>query len=323
MIANAIGLVISIKWLNHKKVSKGLLALGFIIAALAGMLFFLETRSTIDSNSWSVNDDGFLGYSVFMPKYNMSSSETDDKSTLFEVTFISRNAQIAGLLRIPMSKKGEDIQRKSIPGIILLPGATVTKEKEQVLAKYLCGLGYAIMTFDQRNLGAVDVKGDLQLFLHGLEPAEHKMVYDALAAAEIVRDQPGIDPSRIIYVGESNGGRFAIIACALDDRARGVLAISTCGYGTEAAVTQGLLKETELMKFYRSIDPETYLCKLPPRSFIMIHSLNDTIIPYEYAERTYAKGFQPKVFHVVSCNTHGYCLEMNSYLKKELKIIAS
>jgi dienelactone hydrolase len=305
------------------KVSKGLLAIGFIIAALTGLLFFSETRSAMNSNSWSVKDDGFLEYSVCIPKYNISPSEMDNKSTLFEVTFISRNAQIAGLLRIPKPKEGEDIQRKRIPGIVLLPGATVTKEREQMLAKYLCSLGFATMTFDQRNLGVIDAKGDLQLFLHGLEPIEHKMVYDALAAAEIMRDQPKIDPARIIYVGESNGGRFAIIACALDARARGVLVISTCGYGTDAAVTKGILKDPELIRFYRSIDPETYLDKLPPRPFVMIHSLNDTIIPHEYAEETYTKGFQPKVFHIVSCRTHGYCTEMNSGLEKELKIIAS
>ena len=75
----------------------------------------------------------------------------------------------------------------------------------------------------------------------------------------ILRSRPEIDPKRIIYAGESNGGRFAIMACALDTAARGVLAISTCGYGTDAAIASAGVVDKNLVRFYRSIDPETYL----------------------------------------------------------------
>ena len=114
------------------------------------------------------------------------------------------------------------------------------------------------------------------------------MAYDALAAAEILRIRPEIDPENIIYARESNGGRFAIIACALDPTAKGVLAISTCGYGTDAAIASEEVVDKDLVRFYRSIDPETYLNKIAPRPLVMIHSRNDTIIPYQLAEQTYA-----------------------------------
>jgi dienelactone hydrolase len=214
-------------------------------------------------------------------------------------------------------------QNKKIPGIVLLPGASVNKEREQGFAKYLASIGFATITLDQRNLGAIDAKEDLELFLNGLEPTEHKMVYDALAAAEILRSQPGIDPERTIYAGESNGGRIAIIACALDEKSRGVLAISTCGYGTDDAISIGRLKDKDAIRFYRSVDPETYFGKITPRKLAMIHSENDTVIPYHYAQQTYAKGQQPKAFHTVGCKTHGYCPEMNQFLKKELESLAS
>jgi dienelactone hydrolase len=201
---------------------------------------------------------------------------------------------------------------------VLLPGATVTKEREQGVAKYLCGLGFAIITLDQRNLGATDMQGDLQMFLNGIEPTEHKMVHDALAAAEVLRSQTEIDPNRILYVGESNGGRFAIIACALDPKARGVIAISTSGYGIDAAIASGMLKDPNTIRFYKSIDPETYLSKIPPRKLVMFHSINDPVIPYEYANSTYEKALQPKSFYTVKCHMHGLCTDMDASLEKEL-----
>lgn len=51
----------------------------------------------------------------------------------------------------------------------------------------------------------------------------------------------------------------------------------------------------------------------------MIHSVNDTIIPYENAELTYAKTFEPKGLHAVVCTAHGYCSEMVDALKTELE----
>ena len=85
------------------------------------------------------------------------------------------------------------------------------------------------------------------MFMNGEELAEHKMVHDALAAAKVLRDQPGIDAERIVFAGESNGARFVIIACALDPEARGVIAISTCSYGIDAAIASGQLNDPKVI----------------------------------------------------------------------------
>jgi fermentation-respiration switch protein FrsA (DUF1100 family) len=55
----------------------------------------------------------------------------------------------------------------------------------------------------------------------------------------------------------------------------------------------------------------------------MIHSVNDMIIPYESAEQTYAKAFEPKDLYTVECATHGYCTEMAEALKMELELMVS
>ncbi|MEA2033151.1 MAG: acetylxylan esterase [Euryarchaeota archaeon] len=292
---------------------KRLFAAVFVIVAIITVIFL---SGCITRPDWRVTDDGMLEYSdaECTLECQLTILETADNYTLYEVAFTSRDTKISGLMRMPGTP-----HEKDVPGVVLLPGATVTKEGEQELAKYLCGLGYASIAIDQRNLGVVDMQGDLRMFLDGTEPTEHKMVHDALAAAEILRDQPGIDAERIVFAGESNGARFAIIACALDPEARGVIAISTCGYGVDAAVASGQLKDPDVIRFYKSIDPDTYLCKIPPRKFVMIHSLNDTVIPYENAQQMYAKADEPKELHTVGTATHGYCKEMDAALKTELE----
>ena len=294
---------------------KRLFAAVFAIASIIIIVVILISGCvTKQAQDWAVTSEGMLKYPKCTPGYQLTTLETADNYTLYKVTFASRGTEISGLMRMPVAPAG-----KLVPGVVLLPGATVTKEGEQGLAKYLCSLGYASIAIDQRNLGVVDIQGDLQMFLNGEEPRENKMVHDALAAAAVLRAQPGIDAERIVYAGESNGARFAIIACALDPEARGVIAISTCGYGIEDAIASGRLNDPEEIRFYRSIDPDTYLDKIPPRKFVMIHSLNDTVIHYENALRTYAKGDKPKELHTVGTATHGYCKEMDAFIKTELE----
>ena len=289
-------------------------------ALLIGWYFLSTGALTSLSKDYSVSDAGLLEYRIALPSYNITPGNLEENSSFSEVSFESRGAEIAAILRMPGPEIKKKIKTQNISGIVLLPGATVTKEAEQGLARRLADLGYASITLDQRNLGGIDPQGDLQHFLQGQEPEEHKMVYDALAAAMILRDRPEIDRDRIIYAGESNGGRFAIIACALDKEARGVLAISTCGYGTAAAIASaGSALDIDSARFYLSIDPESYLGEVSPRPLVMIHSLNDTIIPYSLAEQTYALSREPKSLHTVGCATHGYCREMDIALKEELE----
>jgi hypothetical protein len=295
------------------------IAAGVLVAVCITAVAFIGFILPSDADGvWQVTEDGLLEYSMSQPQYELGPCEDSDNSTLCEVMFTSRDARVAGLLRRPKAH-----QANGTPAVVLLPGATVTKEQEQGLAKYLCSLGYASITLDQRNSGGIDMQGDLEKFLKGTEPTEHKMVYDALVAAEILRSRPEIDKSRIIYAGESNGARFAIIACALDTKSRGVIAISTCGYGADEAIASGILKNPDAIRFYRSIDPESYLRKIPPRRFVMFHSQNDPIISYEYANRTYSKASEPKGFHAVECAVHGRCPQMDASLEKELAQMVS
>ncbi|MFZ2071801.1 MAG: acetylxylan esterase [Halobacteriota archaeon] len=287
-----------------------------LVVVVLMLVTTIFSSGCVTKPDWSVSNEGLLEYHNRVEcNYQLKTVESAGNYTLYEVVFTNRGKQIAGLLRLPRSEE-------DVPGVVLLPGARVTKEGEQGVAKYLCNLGYATIAIDQRNLGGINIQSDLSLFLNGKEPTEYKMVHDALVAAEVLQKQPGIDQKRIVYLGESNGARFAIIACALDPEARGVIAISTCGYSynIDAEIASGQLTNHDMIRFYRSIDPDTYLSRIPPRKFVMIQSLNDSVIPYESAERTYRLAFAPRALHTVGTATHGYCEAMDGFIKTELGV---
>ncbi|MDP2768187.1 MAG: alpha/beta hydrolase, partial [Candidatus Methanoperedens sp.] len=128
-----------------------------------------------------------------------------------------------------------------------------------------------------------------------------------------------IDAKRIAILGESNGGRFAIIAAALDPDIKGVVGISTSGYDTESEIVN--IRDETLIRFYRSIDPDTYLKSIPPRKFVMLHSINDNIISIDLAESTFNKAKEPKQFYSVTTGTHGFSEGMREPLEKELRLM--
>lgn len=301
-----------------------ILLFGFllILAGIFGVLYN-PANSETDEVAWAVSEDGILSFSqrgeaAFTVEVIEDLYAPESEDSLKLLTFESRGDKIRALLRIPA--ESSPVNSSGVPGIVLLPGAGVSKEKEQGLASELSKLGYATLTLDQRNFGAINPGGDFELFKAGLEPLEYKMVYDALKAADVLAAQPEIDPERLAILGESNGGRFAIIACALEPSLRGVVGISTAGYGT-GEIGPSLVKEPDAYRFYRSIDPATYLPKLPPARLVLLHSSNDTVIPHEMALGTFALAGNPKAMYNVSETSHGYTASMYPYLEEELALI--
>jgi hypothetical protein len=51
--------------------------------------------------------------------------------------------------------------------------------------------------------------------------------------------------------------------------------------------------------------------------------LNDTLIPYDTALKTFAVAKEPKAMYNVSDATHGYTASMRPYIEKELNMILS
>jgi len=287
------------------------------ITAVLGIILLLVLIHYLTpegSDRWSVRKDGVIAYPGDRGKIDVKVLKTESGSnyTLETISFASKDYTVEGLLRIPSSEK-------QVPAIVILPGATVPKEGTQGLAEIFSNLGYASLGIEQRNRGGVDPRYDYGLFKENKEPVEHKMVFDALRALDVLKQDERIDPERIAIIGESNGGRFAIIAAAVDQSIAGVIGISTSGYDAETETAN--IMDEPLSRFYRSIDPDTYLGFIPPRRFVMLHSVNDSIIPIDLAEKTFRKAFEPKKFYRIEAGRHGFSEGMREPLENELRLI--
>jgi dienelactone hydrolase len=288
-----------------------------IIYAVAAVLFIIVIAYFLypsGSDRWNVSSDGILSYPENRGKVDVTVLKTESGSnyTLETISFPSKDYIVEGLLRIPSSGK-------KLPAVVLLPGATVPKEGTQGLAEILSGMGYASLGIQQRNLGGVDMEYDLKLFSESKEPVEHMMVFDVLRAVDVLRQDPRIDAKKIAVIGESNGGRFAIIATAIDPDIRGVIGISTSGYDIESQSVN--IRNETVLSFYRSIDPDTYLKSIPPRRFVMMHSVNDSIIQIGFAENTFRKAQEPKMFYPIGTGNHGFSEGMREPLEIELRLM--
>ena len=270
--------------------------------------------------SWMVDKNGYLYYPLNRGdvKFHRENYSETENLSISKIVYQSRNGDIYGLLVLPKSTSG------LMPGVVLLPGAGVGKESELSLAEKIAGLGAAVLTIDQRGVGETDSKfpvldNDYTSFLASKEPYQHLMVYDALRAYDVLYSAPFIDHNRIIMAGESLGGRIAIISAAIDRNIKGILVISSAGFGFKGGPDK--MKNA----FIFSIDSDHYINLITPRKLVMMHNINDGKITIQSAINSFSLAQEPKRFIYVNdtnCN-HGYCDSMYDGLVEGLKFVMS
>ena len=256
--------------------------------------------ATQPKEKYEVSVNGFLSYTNRPPvKYTENYLQEDSNRLLKKIVFESSDANIYSLLGVP-KKAG------SKAAFIVLPGAGMRKEVAlDGLAKDLNDLGFVTITLDQRGIGETQaqvnsIDSDARIFLEGKEPIQHKMIYDVLRAYDFLKGLPDVDAEKIYAAGESMGGRFAIIAAGMESGIKGVLGVSTSGYKNQVT------GNPEVDRFLKSIDPDTYVGKISPRPLVMVHSTNDTVIPYALAKDTFSRAGEPKFFWETHQLGHGY-----------------
>jgi dienelactone hydrolase len=284
----------------------------FVILAVVTAYFIIENKNQdkyyFKDNSFSYSQDRGN------PVYTLELKKENDSVEVYNINFQSRNflnftTKIYGLLIIPKNKD-------NVPGLVLLPGGSVTKESESILGEKIANLGYAVLTFDQRGIGEtknyyLGFQEDYNIFAQGNEPTQHLSVYDALKAYDVLKKMKNIDKNNIAIAGESMGGRYAIIAAALDKRLKGVIVISSSGFHVKN-------ENKPYSPYLLSIDPDTYISGISPNKIFMLHSSNDTTIPISDAKITFALAKDPKKFDEITTCSHGYCEGMYEMLKGDL-----
>ncbi len=310
------------------KIKKNYIYIGVIavVVLLAAIAFYMlplkkqpEKPVEKQEKEWNVDDNGYLSYPLDRGNvlFRREDYGIDGNLTIHKIIYQSRNGNIYGLLVLPTTAE------ELLPGIVLLPGAGVSKESELSLAKKIALLDAAVLVIDQRGVGETDgnmpsLAEDLEIFRQGQEPYRHLMIYDVLRAYDLLESAPFVDSERVIIAGESLGGMNAIIAAAIDRNIAGVLAISAAGFGFNG--TGDKHKDA----FGKSIDADHYIGLIAPRKIVMIHNYKDSGIPLANAVRTYQKAQQPKQFVLVNdtaCN-HGYCDSMYDGLVEALDYLA-
>ncbi len=282
-----------------KKTTVFLVVLVFVAAIAIAFFYFQPPRQ---SDDFSLKD-GRISYPSNrpLPDYNATVLEDNSEYSLTKISFQNRDTTVYALLRIPKSTENPSVA-------IILPGSTVPKEARQNVALLLQKEGVASLALDERGNGETKLAStNLQLeflkFTQGTEFLDVKMTLDALKAYDVLKAFP-VNRGKTFLIGESMGGRFAILAAAIDPSVAGVLVISSAGYGLPSGNTD---LETQ---YLRAIDPDNYVSLISPRPVFFIHSTTDAVIPVASAEKTFSIAGQPKNFSTVECS-HGYCPQMD------------
>lgn len=283
-----------------------------ILLFLALVAYYLTAEG-----GWHVTKDGILQYPQDRGEVEFTGEviETGDDYVLKKIVYRSKDIRVYALLRLPRGAE-------KVPAVVIVPGSGILKENRQDFAERLVKMGYASIVLDQRTFGETGgtvppMPEDIESFKGGIEPVQHKFIYDVLRAGDVLRAQPEIDPERIVFIGESMGGRFAIIAGAIDKDVKGVMVMSTGGYGFNDAALWRYGKEEAT--FLKSIDPDNYVDKISPRKFVTFHFKSDNVIPFRYGEETFKSAKMPKKMYTLNGTIHGYNPELDPYIEGELK----
>ncbi|MFH1408302.1 MAG: acetylxylan esterase [Nanoarchaeota archaeon] len=241
----------------------------------------------------AVEENGVLRYAISYKSLPFKDQET----TIHGFFFIPKNA-------------------KDVPGLVLLPGGGVGKEAEASLASKIASWGYGVLTVDQRGIGQtggtyLSGESDFRAFQEGHIPIQHLSVIDGLIGTDVIREMDGVDGKQIAMAGESMGGRYALIAGALDDRLRGVVTFGASGFHSQ------LSSFPDIADYLTSIDPDQYIRLIAPRPVVMFQGSKDDVVSMDDARLTFGFAADPKEFIVAECG-HGYCGEMDGELQNAL-----
>ena len=271
-----------------------------------GLLVFFSLACIEDPESWPEKwpdiDKNLL--------YSKNLIEQTDESVLYGVEFTSADGeQVYALLREVDPKIGS---------AVLLPGAGITKEAEQSLAKELARLGVSTLTLDQRGVGEtggmfLTMQEDFTAYQNGESSQRLKMVLDAVRAYQILEELEG---GKIIFMGESLGGRIGMIAASVYEKDAGFIGISTGGFGLARASAE----KDEWVKFLQGLDPDSYI-RDHKGPLVIINGESDEVTPIRMAVETYSLKPPPKKLFSVNTSTHGYTAKMQPKLEEAVQFV--
>jgi uncharacterized protein len=151
-------------------------------------------------------------------------------------------------------------------------------------AGLLATAGVDVLLFDYRGYGRSSGR-----------PTEHGTYRDARAAWRALREQPGVDMSRVIYLGESLGGAVALELALELPPAGLVLQTAFTSVRDLARLHYPYIPAPLVPDAYPSLARIAHL-KAP---LLVIHGERDEIVPPSHGDALFAAAPAPKRMHVV------------------------
>lgn len=257
------------------------------------------------AGSYSVDSAGMLSLDCPPCHAEETVLSTHGGYTVNRVILRSAEGDVYALAAIP-----ED----PVAGFVLAPGAGVRKEGHRGRAEEFASHGYAYFILDVRGNGGetaghpMDLEEDYKRFAAGLWPQYYLSVCDISSARAYLREKTGMP---VYAAGESNGGRYAAIAAALDRDFAGFIGISTSGFSRAGESYPG-----DAGRFLLSVDPEVQGVKMKGRSSWVFHAPGDSVIPLSAGRALYDALPDPKQF-ILFNGTHGLNGEVDARILGE------
>jgi fermentation-respiration switch protein FrsA (DUF1100 family) len=175
-------------------------------------------------------------------------------------------------------------------GHVLLCHGNAGNVGDRVLhAALLTAAGFDVLLFDYRGYGRSSGR-----------PSEHGTYRDARAARRTLIEQARVDPSRVLYVGESLGGAVAV-ELALEFPPAGLVLQSTFTSVRDLA-------RMHYAFIPAGVVPDAYpsLARIPrlQAALLVLHGDSDEIVPLAHGRALFAAAGEPKRIQVVEGAGH-------------------
>lgn len=280
---------------------------GIVVVVLVAVFMAGCTGTPPVERAYSVNSSGVL--SVQCPPVQVSENiiRTENNVTLSRLVFHTSHGDLFGLLAVPAGPKA---------AFVHAPGAGNKKEGHEGRAVSYAQNGYAYLVLDIRGNGGetpgypLDFEKDFDVYQKGGFPEYYDTVCDMINARQFLASRYGVP---VYASGESNGGRYAAVATAVDPGFAGYVGISTSGFG-RAGDNPNFTGTAR--NFLLSIDPDVYIGAISPRPVLLFHAPDDPIIPFADGKKLYDLAKAPKKFFPFN-GTHGVNGEVDQVLIAE------
>lgn len=161
---------------------------------------------------------------------------------------------------------------ESRPAILHAHGNAGNVSSHDAFSRFLTREGFHVLLFDYRRYGRSDNTGPLR---------RGPLLDDTRAALAYLKSRPDVDDSRIGVYGVSLGAVFALHAAAEDPAVRAVATVSA--FSTWRGIAGDVMPVLGPVLMPGGLDPADAAARLGDRPYLIVHGLQDRIIPPRHA----------------------------------------